>query len=172
MRKIVTSSILAIVAVCAMLGVASASGLSTSVADEGIVSVNIQIDTISFDIASCCKQDKCGSKCGSCKPKCGGCDKPKCGGCDKPKCGGCDKPKCGGCDKPKCGGCDKPKCGGCDKPKCGCDKPKCGCEKQSCGCKSKCGCPECCPKQVENYPDANRGAEGEWARDGLSRQRA
>jgi hypothetical protein len=168
MRKLVASSILAIVAVCAMLGVASASVVSSAI-DTAVAAVDVQMDTIAVTAAHCgscgsdekpaavadshcgCK-DKCGSKCGSCKPKCG--CKSKCG-CEKKSCG-C-KDKCGS----KCGSC-KPKC---------CDKPKCGCEKQSCGCEQKC-CPECCPKQVENYPDANRGAEGEWARDGLSRQRA
>ena len=97
-----------------------------------------------------------------CKDKCGCSQKADCG-C-KDKCG-CEKPKCNKCES-KCG-CEKPKCNKCES-KCGCEKPKCGCEKK-CGCKDKC---ECCPKKVENYPDANRGAEGEWARDGLSRQKA
>ncbi|MEZ5336779.1 MAG: hypothetical protein R3F46_00815 [bacterium] len=171
MKKYVISSFLAVMAVFALLGSASAASIGNSV-NEAVAAVNMQIDTVSVEVAHCgtcgmgeahaekpmtAHADNCG--CG-CKSKCG-CSKPKCG-CSKPKCG-CEKPKCG-CSKPKCG-CEK-KCG-CSKPKC-CDKPKCGCEKK-CGCKDPC---ECCPKKVENYPDANRGAEGEWARDGLSRQRA
>ena len=159
MKKFVISSFLAAVAVFALLGSASASTVSSAV-DNAIVAVNMQVGAVSFDVAHC---GKCGmegehaakadmkmdhgANCGcGCKSKCG---------CSKPKCG-CEK-KCG-CSKPKCG-CEK---------KCGCSKSKCGCEKK-CGCKDKC---ECCPKKVENYPDANRGAEGEWARDGLSRQKA
>ena len=151
MKKTVIGSILASVAVFALLGVASAS-VGSSALDTAVSAVNMQLDTISFDVAHCgtcgmsggdhekmkadMKMDH-GSKCGcGCKDKCG-CSKPKCGGdkcgCSKPKCG-CEK-KCGGdkcgCSKPKCGKCEtKSACGKCgSKDKCGCSKPKCGCGK-------------------------------------------
>lgn len=186
MKKFVMSSFLAAVAVFALLGSASAATISSAI-DEAVAAVNVQMDTVAFDVAhcgtcgmggdhgmkakascSCGGHDKMAGSCG-CKDKCGskckGCGTPNCNKC-KPKC----KSKCGGC-KDKCG-CSKPKCG-CKKDKCGCSKPKCESKcKSSCGCKTKCCKTKCCPKQVENYPDANRGAEGDWARDGLSRQRA
>jgi hypothetical protein len=95
---------------------------------------------------SCHKRNKCESchKCNTCKPKCHSCCKPKCEKCCKPKCESCHK--CNTC-KPKCHSCCRSKCNSC-------------CHKK------------CCPAPICEFPDACRGATGEWSRSGLSREAA
>jgi len=62
----------------------------------------------------------------------------------------------------------------CKKPKCGSCKPKCEpcCKQETCT-PPPCEKPEkCCPAPVCEYPDACRAGEGEFDRNGISRQNA